>query len=154
MVRRWLWIGVVGAVLFALNVVNRLWVRIGSVEDPERQEVIGLYSLIAMALVMAVVAVLWGRQRPGGEVVADLAGAGVLGILLTVVAGPFVSGGTPNGDGITETMAQLGLLAAFIGGGALAGMCLLIMLGKDYRSRSLARFAASKLSKPQRVVRG
>jgi MFS family permease len=151
--RRWLWIGVVGAILFALNVVGRLWIRAGSVEDEAQQDLIGLYAFIAIGLAMAVAAVLWGRRRPGGEVVADLAGAGVLGMVLSVVVGAFVSGGTPNDAGITHTMAQIGLFTAFAGGGALLGMLLLIMLGKDYRSTSLARFVEERSSKRHRVVR-
>lgn len=151
--RRWLWIGVVGAILFALNAAGRLWVQIGSVEDPDTEERIQLSMLIVIGLVMAVVAVLWGRRRPNGEVVADLAGAAALGMLLSVLVGPFVSGGTPNDGGITDTMAQFGLFIAFAGGGAVVGLCLLIMLGKDYRSKSLARFAAERTSKPHRVVR-
>lgn len=152
--RRWLWIGVVGAVLFALNVAGRLWIRIGSVEDPDRQDTIGMYALIAIGLAMAVAAVLRGRQRPNGEAIADLAGAGVAGLVLSLVAGPFVSGTTPNSEGITVFMAEIGLFAAAAGGGALIGLCLLIMLGKDYRSKALARFAAERTSKPHRVVRG
>lgn len=150
---RWLRIGLLAAAVFAINVAGRLVVRIGSIDDEDTEGRVTLITLIAIALVMAIVAVLWARQRPLGGVISELSGAGVVGGLLCLVAGPYLSDTTPFANGLTFFLAQCGVFAAYAGGGALIGVLMLIMVGQDYRSRSLARFAEEKLAKPRRPVR-
>lgn len=106
-----------------------------------------------VALVLAVVAFRWGRDRPLGVLVADMAGAVVLACLATVLIGPAVFGANPVGGGAGEFFAQIWLYGGFSAGGFLLGYLLLVVLAKDYRSRQLAEFAKAKLSKPRRVVR-
>ena len=153
MKQRWLRIGLLAGIVFALNVIGRLVVRLGSIEDVETQDRVSLFTLIAIAVAMATTAVVWGRQRPQGDVVGELAGAAVAGGVLSLFVGPFASDSTPVADGLNVFLAEAGIYAGFAGGGALVGLLLLIMLGKDYKSRSLARYAEEKLAKPRRPVR-
>jgi hypothetical protein len=149
---RWLRIGILAGALIAVNVVGRLVVRLGSVDDVETQELVTLVTYGAVALVMAVVAGWWVRLRPLGVVVADLAGGAVAAGLLTLLVGPFVSGTSPSAVGVGDSFEAAWQFAGFAAAGALVGMLLVIMLGRDHQSKSLKRFAEAKLTKPRRPV--
>jgi hypothetical protein len=150
---RWLRIGILAVVLLAVTFGGRLIIRIWHEGNIDAEEQIALGALGAVALVMMVAAIWWGRLRPIGVVVADLAGAAVPACTVNVLVGPFVSGTTPAQIGAGDSFNAVWLFAAFAGGGVLIGMLLLIMIGKDYKSQSLKRFAESKLTKPRRPVR-
>jgi|SRR5690606_6435737 len=152
--QRWLRIGLLAGIAFAINVAGRLVVRIGSIDDADGQQRVALAAFLAIGVAMATAAVIWTRQRPVGDVATDLAGGGFFGGLLCLLIGPFVGGSSPTAEGLEVFLAQGGLFAAYAGGGAAFGMLLVIALGKDYVSRSLARFAQEKLAKPRRPVRG
>ncbi len=154
MIKRWLRVELLAGIVFAINVVGRLVVRIGSIEDADGQQLVALLAFLAIGVAMAVAAVLWTRQRAVSDVATDLAGGGFAGGLLCLLLGPFVGGSTPAADGLEVFLAQAGLYAAYAGGGAGFGILLVIALGKDYVSQSLAQFAEKKLSKPRRPVRG
>lgn len=151
--QRWLRIGILAGVLFAINVVGRLVVRLGSVDSIDSQERVTLLTYAVTAVVMAAVAGWWVRLRPMGVVVADLAGGAVGALVLILLAGPFVSGTSPAEVGAGDSFEAAWQYAGFAGGGALVGLLLLIMVGKDYKSQSLKRFAEAKLTKPRRPVR-
>jgi hypothetical protein len=150
---RWLRIGILAGVVFAMSVAGRLVVRLGSIDDPDTQGNVTWATYGAIGLVLAVVAVWWGRIRPIGVVVADLAGGAVAGCLLNLFVGPFVSGTTPGEVGAGDTFEAAWQFAGFAGGGALVGLLLLIMVGKDHKSQSLKRFAEARKTKPHRPVR-
>jgi hypothetical protein len=152
--RRWLRIGILAVVLLAVIFGGRLVIRIWHEGNADAEERISLYTLGAVALVMLVTAIWWGRLRPIGVVVADLAGAGVPACAINVIAGPFISGTTPAQIGAGDSFNAVWLFAGFAGGGVLVGLLLLITVGKDYKSRSLKLFAESKSTKPRRAVRG
>jgi hypothetical protein len=101
----------------------------------------------------AVLAFVWGRTRPFGVWSADLAGAALAGLLLTIFVGPYISGGSPFDGGAGVFFSQIWLYAAFAGGGALTGFLIATALGQDYKSRSLRRYAEMKSAKPRRVIR-
>lgn len=150
---RWLRIGILAGALFAINVVGRLVVRIGGIDEVAAQQRATLVSYALIALVMAVVGALWARHRPLGVVTAELAAGAVAAGLLVLLLGPFVSGTTPAAVGAGDSFTVAWQYTGFAAGGAMVGVLLLIMLGRDYRSQSLKRFAEAKLSKPHRVVR-
>ena len=150
---RWMRIGILTGVLFAINVIGRLVVRIGSIEEPDTQDLVTLLAYGAVALSMAVLAIWWGRLRPMGEVVADLAGGAVAAGVLILLVGPFVSGTSPAAIGVGDSFTVAWQYAGFAAGGGLVGLLLLIMVGRDYKSQSLKRFAEAKLTKPHRPVR-
>jgi hypothetical protein len=150
---RWLRIGILAGVVFAIAVAGRLVIRIGSIDDVDTQSNLTWATYGVSGLVLAVLAIWWGRIRPIGVVVADLAGGAVAGLALNLFVGPFVSGTTPAEVGAGDTFEAAWQFAGFAGGGALIGLLLLIMVGKDYKSQSLKRYAEAKLTKPHRPVR-
>lgn len=150
---RLLRLGVPVAALFAINVAARLVVRLVPVEDPAAQDRITLAAYLAIGLTLLVLAIVRGRLRALGTVVAELAVVAGLGCLSTVLLGPLVSGEAPFAGGAGIFFNQVWQYAGFGGGGALIGLLLLIMVGRDYRSQSLRRFAEAKLAKPRRAVR-
>ena len=150
---RWLRIGVLAGALFAINVVARLVSRLAFNSDDDRQTTVGLISLVVIGLVFAALAFVWGRDRPLGLLVADLAGAAAIACALSIFIGPLVSGEGPFSDGAGVFFAQIWQYAGFTGGGTLVGFLVLTALGLDYKSKSLKRIAETRLAKPRRVVR-
>lgn len=150
---RWQRIGVLAGVLFAINVVARLVARLAFNGNDDGQTAIGLISMTVIGLIFAVLAFVWGRDRPVGILVADLAGAAVIGCTLTIFVGPFISGEGPFSDGAGVFFAQIWQYGGFFGGGTLVGFLILTALGRDYKSKGLKQLAESRLAKPRRVVR-
>ncbi len=150
---RWQRIGVLAAVLFAINVVARLVARLAFSGNDGWETNTGLISMTVIGLIFVALAFRWGRDRPAGILVADLAGAAAAGCLLTIFIGPFISGEGPFSDGAGIFFAQIWQYVGFFGGGTLIGFLLLTALGLDYKSKSLKQIAQSGVSRPRRVAR-
>ncbi|MFC7548187.1 hypothetical protein [Plantactinospora sp. GCM10030261] len=153
MKRRWLPVGVLAGVLFAINVVARLIIRLGFEDDTEAADRVSLAMFAVIGLILAGVAFTWGRDRPVARWSADMAAAVLAAMLLTIFVGPFVSGVTPFSSGAGAFFAQIWLYAGFTAVGALVGYLVLVALGKDHRSESLRRYAQTRQAKPRRVIR-
>lgn len=153
MKERWLPIGLLAGALFGVNVIARLVARFGFSANPEFEDRISLGMFAVIALVLAVLAFLWGRRQPLSTWGADMAGAVLVALALTVFVGPLVSGSYPFASGAGMFFSQIWLYAAFAGGGAVIGYLVLITLGRDYRSRSLKRYSEIKLARPRKIVR-
>jgi hypothetical protein len=153
MKQRWLPVGVLAVGLFAINVVARLVARLWFNGDLEAADRITLLMLLAVGVACLLAAAVWSKRHPVGRWSGDLAAAALVGLLLSIFVGPFISGSTPFADGAGEFFKQIWQWAAFGGGGAALGFMIVTALGLDYRSQSLKRFAEAKLSKPRRVVR-
>ncbi|MGK5679152.1 hypothetical protein [Actinoplanes sp. URMC 104] len=152
--QRWFPIAALAVGLFAINVVARLVTRFAFEGDDaaETRTTIVMFSLIG--LVLAVYAFVVSHHRPPIEwIVPDL----VLGVggamLLTVLAGPFVSGEQPFKNGSDAFFAQVALYLAFAAGGTLVGYWISVAMGRDYRSRSLKAYAETRRARPRKVVR-
>lgn len=150
---RWLPVGVLAGVLFAVNVVARLVARIAFAGDAEVQDRLSLAMFAVIGVILAVVAFRWGGRHPVGRWGADVGAAVLVAMALTIFVGPFISGSYPFANGAGEFFSQIWLYAGFTGGGALVGYLVLTALGWDHRSRSLKRLAEAKTAKPPRVVR-
>lgn len=153
MKERWLPVGVLAGVLFAVNVVARLVARFGFDGDTEIQDRLSLAMFAVIGVILAVMAFVWGRRSPLEQWGARVAAAVLIAMALTIFVGPFLSGSHPFADGAGEFFVQIWLYAAFSAGGVLVGFLLLTALGMDYRSQQLRRYAEIKLAKPRRVVR-
>jgi hypothetical protein len=150
---RWLPVGVLAGVLFAVNVAARLVARIWFNDDTEAGDRISLGMFVVIGLILAATVFVWGRRRPTGRWIADIGAAALVAMLLTIFVGPFISGDTPFEGGAGEFFSQIWLYGGFAIGGSLVGYLILVALGLDYRSQSLKRFAETKLAKPRRPVR-
>jgi hypothetical protein len=150
---RWLRIGVLAVALFAINVAARLITRLAFNGDGDRETTVGLLSMLAIGLTFAALAFVWGRDRPLGVLVADLAGAAAIGCALSIFIGPFVSGEGPFSEGAGIFFGQIWQYAGFFLGGTLVGFLVLTALGMDHKSRQLKRIAQSGLAKPRGPAR-
>ncbi|MGX6602363.1 hypothetical protein ACWKSP_09550 [Micromonosporaceae bacterium Da 78-11] len=151
--QRWFPIAALAVGLFVINAVTRLVIRFAFDGDDgaESRATIVMFALIG--LVLAVRAFLVAqRQRPGAWL-PDLAFGAVVAMLLTVLVGPFVSGGQPFADGAGAFFSQIWLYSGFAIIGTLLGYWVAVMLGRDYRSRSLKAYTQARTAKPRRVVR-
>lgn len=153
MKQQWLRIGILAGALFAINVVGRLVIRFGGIDDVGTQQTLTLLAYGVIALVMAVLAGWWGRSHPLGRVVGELAAAVVAAGVLILGVGPFLSGTTPAAVGAGDSFNAAWQYAGFAAGGTALGLMVITALGKDYTSRSLQRYEEVKRAKPHRPVR-
>lgn len=153
MKERWLPVGVLVGVLFGINVLARLVARFAFGDDTELQDRLSLAMFAVIGLVLATLAFIRGQRRPLPDWGGEMALSVLIAMVLTIFVGPFISGSQPFGAGAGAFFSQIWLYAGFTAGGVLLGYLLLTALGRDYRSRSLKRFAEAKQAKPRRVVR-
>ncbi|MFC3501217.1 hypothetical protein ACFOOK_09625 [Micromonospora krabiensis] len=151
--KRWRGIGVLAAALFAVNVVARLIIHFGFEGDDTAADRVSLGMFVVIGLILAGVAVVWGRRRPLGAWEADTAAAVAIALLLTVLLGPLLVGDSPFAGGAGTFFAQIWLYLGATGVGTLIGYLVLTALGRDHRSQTLKRYAEAKAAKPRKVVR-
>jgi hypothetical protein len=151
--QRWVQIALLGAALFAINVIARLVIRIGFHDDDTAQNRVSIVMFAVIGIVLAVVTFVRAQRVPPSSWLPELGVAAIAGMLLTILVGPFVSGDTPFEGGAGNFFSQVWLYGGFAIVGTLLGYWIATMLGRDYRSRSLAAFARAKTTKPRRVVR-
>jgi hypothetical protein len=151
--QRWFRIAVLAVALFAINVVARLAIRIGSDEGDSAQ---GLASIVMFAVIAVVlgglVFVRAQREKPG-QWLPEVGFGALGGMILTVLLGPLVSGNGPFANGAGDFFAQIWLYSACAIAGALVGYWIAVMLGRDYRSKALKAYAEASKTRPRRVVR-
>ncbi|GAA4593003.1 high-affinity Fe2+/Pb2+ permease [Actinoplanes octamycinicus] len=151
--QRWFRITVLAVALFAINAVTRLVVRIGfdSSDTAQTRGSIVMFGLVA--LVLGSLAFTWSRRRRLTDWLPDLGAGALAGMLLTVLVGPFLSGSRPLGNGVGDFFAQIWLYAGCAIVGTLLGYWTAVLLGLDYRSRSLKAYSERRTAKPRRIVR-
>lgn len=152
--QRWFPPAALAVGLFAINVAARLIIRLGfdGNDRAENSATIIMFAVLGM-LLAGYTFVACQRKRPSGWLLPDVVGGAVGGLLLTVLVGPFISGGQPFAAGAGDFFFQVWLYAGFTIAGTLLGYWIAVMLGRDYRSRSLAAYARTATVKPRRVVR-
>lgn len=151
--KRWRDIGVLAGALFAVNVVARLVNHFGFDGDDAAADRVSLGMFGVIGLILAVLGFVWGRRRPLGDWAADIGGAVVVAMLLTVLVGPLLVGDSPFAGGAGTFFAQIWFYLGATLVGSLIGYLVATALGLDHRSQSLKRFAELKTTKPRRVVR-
>jgi Na+/melibiose symporter-like transporter len=151
--QRWFPIAALAVGLFAINVVARLVIRFGFHDDDSASSRASIVMFAIIGLTLAVWTFLGAQRRPPSQWLPDLAFGAIGGMLLTVLVGPFVSGGQPFRDGAGDFFSQIWLYAGFAVVGTLLGYWVAMMLGRDYRSRSLKAYTEQRQAKPRRVVR-
>ncbi len=151
--QRWVQVALLAAGLFAVNVIARLVIRIGFSDDDTAQNRVSIVMFAVIGVVLAIVTFVRSQRVPPSSWLPELAAAAIGGMLLTILVGPFVSGDSPFAGGAGNFFSQVWLYGGFAIAGTLLGYWIATMLGRDYRSKSLAAFARAKLTKPRRVVR-
>jgi Na+/melibiose symporter-like transporter len=152
--QRWFAPAALAVGLFAINVVARLIIRFGFDGDDGAESRATIVMFAVIGLTLAVWTFLASqRRRPSAWLLPDLVFGAVGGMLLTVLVGPFVSGGQPFSSGAGDFFSQIWMYAGFAVVGTLLGYWLAVMLGRDYRSRSLKAYAQTRAAKPRKVVR-
>ncbi|MEV6347782.1 hypothetical protein [Actinoplanes sp. NPDC051851] len=150
--QRWFRITVLAVALFAINVVARLVVRVafdGS-DSAQGRSSIAMFTLIAV--VLGVLTFVRAQRRKPGDWLPDVGFGAVGGMLLTVLVGPFLSGSEPFANGGGDFFAQVWLYGGCAIAGTVLGYWVAVLLGRDYRSRSLKAFTRAKAARPRRVV--
>jgi len=151
--RRWRQVGVLAGVLLLLNAVSRLIVWLFASKNDHAQTVIGLIYAITVGLVMIYAGWYWAQRRLMPRVVGELTAAVLLGLVFSLILGPFAGGSAPFVEGGDLIYAEAWHYLLFAGVGAALGVLLAMMLGRDPKSRAYQRYAEANKGRPRRVVR-
>jgi len=151
--QRWVPIAILAAGLFAINVIARLVIRLGFSGDDTAESRVSIIMFAVIGLALAVVTFIRAQQIPPIKWLPEVAAGALIGMVLTVLVGPFVSGDGPFAGGAGNFFAQIWLYGGFAIVGTLLGYWIATALGRDYRSRTLSAFAQARATKPRRVVR-
>jgi hypothetical protein len=153
MKERWLPVGILAGVLFAVNVLGRVAVKLWAHDNDKREINIGLVALAVVGLVVLAAAARWVQRYPMQRAWEDLVVAVVVGCLASVLIGPFVVGEKPFAEGAGLFFRQIWwyLGVAVIGGGL--GVLIMMTLGKDWKSQAWKRYADQSRARPRRTVR-
>ena len=151
--QRWFPATALAVGLFVINVVTRLVIRLAFSDSTSAQDRASIVMFALIGLAIAVVTFL-RAQRVRPSVWLWEVGLGALGgMLLTILVGPFVSGDQPFSGGAGNFFSQIWLYGGFAILGMLLGYWIATAMGRDYRSRSLARYVQTRAAKPRRAVR-
>jgi len=150
---RWLPVGLVAGVLFVVNAIARLVVRLAAPKSDSKQITIGLVLFGVVGLVMVAAAFRWGRRYPMPRVFADLGVVIVVSCLLSVLLGPFAGGSLPFKEGVGLFFGEIWRYLGYTAAGVVLGLLILMALGLDYRSQALKRYTEVRQARPRRVVR-
>src|SRR2546430_12573534 len=145
---RWLPVGVLAGVLFAINAVTRFIVWQVAPKNDTKQIGLGLIGLGLVALLMAAAGYRWGRRYPMARVGPDLSVAVAVACALTVLVGPFAGGTVPFKEGAGLFFAEIWHYLAFAGGGAILGLLVLMALARHHPPHPLNPHAPPPPPKP------
>ena len=152
--QRWFAPAALAIGLFAINVVARLIIRLFFDGNDSAESAASIIMFALIGLTLAVWTFLaCQRKRPSEWLLPDLVFGAVGGLLLTVLVGPFVSGGEPFSSGAGDFFFQVWLYGGFAIAGTLLGYWVAMLFGRDFRSRSLKAFSETRAAKPRKVVR-
>jgi hypothetical protein len=150
---RWQPVGILAGVLFGINLACRFIVWQLVPKSDSKQIALGLIGLGLVAVLMGWAGYRWAVRYPSSRVAGDLGATIAAACLATVLIGPFAGGSVPFREGAGFFFGEIWQYLAFAGGGAILGILVAIMLGRDYRSRALKRYTQISAAKPRRVVR-
>jgi len=151
--KRWVPVAALALGLFVINVVARLVIRFGFHDNAAAENRASIVMFAAIGLALAAATFVWAQRYRPANWLPRVAAAAIAAMLLTVLAGPFISGDSPFSGGAGNFFAQIWLYGGFAIVGTLLGYWLATALGRDYRSRTLSAYAQARATRPRRVVR-
>ena len=151
--QRWFPIAALAVGLFAINVAARLVARFAYDSSDSGTAKASIAMFILVAVVLAVRAFIQSHVRKPSEWLPPMAGAALIGLALSVIAGPFINGDQPFSSGPSYFFGQVGMYAICATIGLAMGYWISVALGRDYRSRALKAYTEVRSSKPRKVVR-
>ena len=150
--QRWFRVAVLAVGLFVINAVARLVVRVGfdGADTAQTRASIAMFTLIT--LILGVLTFIRSQRVKPGAWLPEIGFGALGGMLLTVLVGPFLSGSSPFANGSGDFFAQVWIYAGCAILGAALGYAVAVLLGRDYRSKSLKAFTQARKTRPRRVV--
>jgi hypothetical protein len=144
---------IVSGLLFAVDLICSLFATSVFKHSDRAQSDAGYTLWAAIAVIMLVAAYWWSTRFPAGRVVPDLLLALACACVLSVLLVPLFHASDPFGSGAGFFFLEIWIFLGLGIGGGLLGWLIAVALGRDYRSKALARFTKTATAKPRRVVR-
>lgn len=150
---RWLPVGVLAGVLFAVNVAGRVAAKVWGDGDDDKEIRIGLIALAVIGVVILVASMRWVRRHPMPRVWADLLFAAGGACALSVLVGPLLVGEQPFAEGAGLFFRQIWWYAGITLVAGFLGALIMMTLGKDWKSQAWKRYADRASARPRRAAR-
>jgi hypothetical protein len=151
--KRWFPVAVIAVGLFAINAVTRLVIRLWFHNNDSAEDRASLVMFALIGVALAVWTFLRAQRERPSTWLPTIGFGAVGGMLLTILVGPFISGGGPFAGGAGNFFSQVWLYGGFAIVGTLLGFWLATAFGRDYRSRSLSAYSKVAAAKPRKAVR-
>lgn len=152
--KRWVQVGLVAAAFLVINLGARTVSALTKEPNTAHLDTIGLAGSGLVVLLMIGAGAWWAVRYPFQRLFFDLGAAALVASLLALIVGPFIGGGAPFDGGLGQFVGgYLGLLA-IAALGVFLGFVAMVVLGKDWRSRSLRAYEQNYRKRPNRAVRG
>lgn len=150
---RWQPVIILAGGLFLINVIARFvaWQLI--VSNEKNQLMIGLIAMGAVAAVLVGAGYRWALRYPVPRLAGDLSVAIAVACVLSIGLGPFAGGSVPGREGAAFVIAEIWHYLVLCAGGAIFGLLVAMMLGRDHTSQGWKRYAETVRARPHRPVR-
>ncbi|WP_018351567.1 hypothetical protein [Longispora albida] len=153
MKQRWMPVAAVAGLLFVINAASRLTVKLGEITEISGQDRVAMISFVAVALACAAAGAWWTMRYPMIRLAADLLVAITAGCLLSVFAGPLLTGSQPFSSGLGFLIGQTLQYLAVAGLGTGLGILAVIAFGQDWKAKAWKRHEAEMRDRRTRSKR-
>jgi hypothetical protein len=152
--QRWLAVGLLALGIFVINVIARVVTKQFEIVDATNQIKIALIGMVAMGVLLIGAGAWWAVRYPFSRLFFDIGAAVLAGALLSLILGPYAGGSKPFVEGLGAFVGQLLMFIGIAAIGVFLGFAAMVTVGRDWRSRRLARYELTYNRRPRRPVRG
>jgi hypothetical protein len=153
-VNRWVRVGLLSLGILLVNMASRFitW-KFKIVDESQLTKLDAVLIGLLAVLVMGATA-WWAVRYPFPRVFGDVGLAVLLGVLLCLTVAPIAGGQHPFTESVGTLVAEFVLFTGIIAIFGFLAFGAVVMLGKDWKSRSLRRYQQNYAKRPHRTVRG
>ena len=151
---RWVRVGLLALGILLVNMASRFitW-KFKIVDESQLTKLDAVLIGLLAVLVMGATA-WWAVRYPFPRVFGDVGLAVLLGVLLCLTIAPIAGGQHPFTEPLGTLVAEFVLFTGIIAIFGFLAFGAVVMLGKDWKSRSLRRYQQNYAKRPHRTVRG
>ncbi|HEY7223483.1 MAG TPA: hypothetical protein VH561_07730 [Micromonosporaceae bacterium] len=159
---RWAQVSAVALGVFVINGLARLISRLTDHHDgpaatydviqSSTDNVVAVVGILGVVALMGVAGGYWAVRHPLGRVAGDLGLAVLGGAVLAMIVAPFIGGNTPFQDGAESFVIDFLEFLAISVIGVFVGFSVMVVLGKEWKTRGLAAYAERYGKRPHGAI--
>jgi len=153
-VNRWVRVGLLALGILVVNTASRFITWKFKIVDESQLTKLDAVLIGLLALLVMGATTWWSVRYPFPRVFGDVGLAVLLGVLLCLTVAPIAGGQHPFTEAFGTLVAEFVLFTGIIAIFGFLAFGAVVMLGKDWKSRSLRRYQQNYSKRPHRTVRG